>query len=536
MKVHESAEWEDLQNQAKTINKIHLKILNNENNFINLENKIFYDFSKIKINSQILFNFSKLFEKFKINSKIQKMFSGEKINSTENRSVLHTALRHPNRLDSLIVDGVNVYEQVHSVLDQIEDFSQGIRSGALRGFTNKQLKNLICVGIGGSYLGPEFVYEALRSDPATAGLHCGRICRFLANVDPIDVHRATEGLDPSETLVIVISKTFTTAETMLNARTLRDWVLNGFERGADDNRAIVNAHFVAVSTALEKTKEFGISRVFGFWDWVGGRFSVSSAVGVLPLAVHFGFPVVRKFLDGAHFVDTHFKNETNFTKNIPFMMGLISVWNSSFLGIESNAILPYCQSLTRFVAHIQQVDMESNGKRVDLTGDPVPFPTGQIIFGEPGTNGQHSFYQLLHQSERIVSCDFIGFKQSVNRIRVDGEPVTNHDELMTNFFAQPEALAFGQDSEDGHKHFPGDRPSVSLLLEKCDAWNVGCLLALYEHRTAVQSFIWNTNAFDQWGVELGKVLAKGYRKPLSEGKSDGRNNPLLEEYLKHSSI
>jgi len=338
------------------------------------------------------------------------------------------------------------------------------------------------------------------------------------------VKRALSGLSAETTLVVVISKTFTTAETMLNAKTVKDWIVK--ELGSE---AAVGKHVVACSTALDKTKAFGIdpANVFGFWDWVGGRFSVWSAVGVLPLALQYGFDIVETFLQGANAMDEHFKSAPP-EANMPLIMGLLSVWNTSCLGYEACAPLPYCQALVRFVAHIQQLDMESNGKRVQMDGTPCPTSTGALYFGEPGTNGQHSFYQLMHQG-RVIPAEFIGFKKSQNPISLDGEPVANHDELMSNFFAQPDALALGKTEEQlraegvpesliAHKTFPGDRPSLSLLLPVCDARNLGQLLALYEHRTAVQGWVWGINSFDQWGVQLGKVLATEVRTHLVKAR------------------
>ena len=504
----------------------------NESLLLQLENTgIHLDLSRSKITPEILAEFDSLFSAIHLGDKIEAMFRGEKINKTENRAVLHTALRKLDK-HSLVVDGLDVHSSVTKVLAEIELFSSKVRSGELRGFSGKKLTNFLCIGIGGSYLGPEFVYEALRSDYRGPSSQVGQV-RFLANVDPVDVGRGLENLDPESTLVIVISKTFTTAETMLNAATVRDWLLHHYKQQQSvDAKKIIDHHFCAVSTALEKTSEFGISTVFGFWDWVGGRFSVCSAVGILPLSLAFGFETCREFLRGANVVDEHFRTEKNFARNLPIMLGLVSVWNSSFLGIRANAILPYAQALVRFVAHIQQVDMESNGKRVDMNGHPVDFSTGQVIMGEPGTNGQHSFYQLLHQGPDVISCDFIGFQKSTNPIM--SEPISNHDELMSNFFAQPNALAFGKSDTNGHKEFPGNRPSLSILMPVCDAFHVGALLALYEHRTAVQSFIWNTNAFDQWGVELGKVLAKNLRPILSREtvpKDDDSQNLLLNKYI-----
>jgi len=376
-------------------------------------------------------------------------------------------------------------------------------------------------------LGVEFVFEALKTDPKAAEFAKGRRLRFLANVDPIDVKRALDGLCAETTLVIVISKTFTTAETMLNARTIKKWLIS--ELGSED---AIAKHVVACSTALEKTKAFGIdsNNVFGFWDWVGGRFSVCSAVGVLPLSLQYGFETVSEFLNGANVMDKHFASAAP-EKNLPILMGLLSVWNTTCLGYEGYAVLPYCQALVRFVAHIQQLDMESNGKRVQMDGTACPTSTGALYFGEPGTNGQHSFYQLMHQG-RVIPADFIGFRVSQNPLSLAGEPVANHDELMSNFFAQPDALALGKTLEQckaegipeklcKHKEFPGDRPSLSILMPICNPYFLGMLLALYEHRTAVQGWVWGINSFDQWGVELGKVLGVNVRKFLSKAREGG---------------
>lgn len=419
-----------------------------------------------------------------------------------------------------------------------------VRSGEWKGFTGKALTDVVCIGIGGSYLGVEFVYEALKTDPEAAAAASGRKLRFLANVDPIDVQRALEGLNPETTLVVIISKTFTTAETMLNAKTVKAWLVKAM--GED----CVAKHVVACSTALDKTKAFGIdsNNVFGFWDWVGGRFSVWSAVGVLALSLQYGFGVVNSFLEGGHAMDEHFQKAAA-KDNLPLILGLLDVWNGSLLGYEGVAILPYCQALLRFVPHIQQLDMESNGKGVQMDGTPVAVPTGAINFGEPGTNGQHSFYQLMHQG-RVVPSHFIGFAKSQNPVELPGEAVTNHDELMSNFFAQPDALALGKTSEelkvDGiseklipHKTFTGDRPSLSILLPVCNAFWLGQLLAMYEHRTATIGWLLNVNSFDQWGVELGKVLAKEVRGYLSQARKGSADDSkflpptkkLLAKYL-----
>ena len=491
--ISEHPTWKALEIHAKENNWNLKELLDDESRceefFTSLGESVHLDFSRQLMSTQTLRLLENLAQAADLRGKIEKMFSGEKINVTENRAALHVALR-----------SANPPPEVSVVKDRIKQFSSQLRAKG-------ELTDVVCVGIGGSYLGPEFVFESLR----TLYPQPGRKLRFLANVDPIDVARALEGLDPAKLLVIIISKTFTTAETMLNARTLKEFLLN--KVGPD----AVKKQMVAVSTALDKTKAFGISdeNVFGFWDWVGGRFSGTSAVGLLPLSVHFGWDICEQFLNGARTMDEHFRSEHRLWKNIPIIMGLCALWNSTFMSFRSTALLPYCQALARFPAYVQQVDMESNGKRVNMSGATMPFQTGSVIFGEPGTNGQHSFYQLLHQGTQVVPAEFIGFKKSQNPIQVKDEPVSNHDELMSNFFAQPDALALGSaNTENPHKNFPGNRPSLSLLLPICDAFHIGKLMALYEHRTVVQSFIWGCNPFDQWGVELGKALAKDVRDYL----------------------
>lgn len=477
-----------------------------------------------------------------LEGRIAAMQRGERINVTENRAVLHAALRADSS-DSFLLDGVDVMKDVVSVRNKIKRFSREVRSGKRRGVKGQKLTDVVAIGIGGSYLGPEFVFEALRTDPKAARAAAGRRLRFLANVDPIDVARALEGLDPRTTLVVVISKTFTTAETMLNAKTVRDWLT------AKLGPKAVASHMVAVSTNLEAVAKFGIdpNNAFGFWDWVGGRYSVSSAVGLVPLALQYGFDVVERFLAGARSIDQHFF-QAPLEQNLPVLLGLFGVWNSTFLGHATRALLPYCQALLKLAPHIQQVDMESNGKRVDLAGNVLDFEAGEIDFGEPGTNGQHSFYQLVHQG-RVVPADFIGFKNSQQARKVKGEPVSNHDELMANFFAQPDALACGKTAAElraegvaeasiPHKEFPGNRPSNVLLLDRLDAYATGQLLALYEHRTAVQGFLWDINSFDQMGVELGKVLATKVRGQLAvsrkeRGASLESFNPSTRRLLAH---
>ncbi|OEH75583.1 glucose-6-phosphate isomerase [Cyclospora cayetanensis] len=494
-------------------------------------NGICMDFSRQLIDQQGLDALLELSRERRVLEQAKAMAAGEKINTTEGRSVLHFALRAPKG-QTLRVGGEDVVAEVHKVLHRIKEFADSIRNGTLRGATGKPLKNAICVGIGGSYLGSEFLVESLKTDASAAKQSEGRTIRFLANVDPIDVSRATAGLRPEETLVIIISKTFTTAETMLNARALKQWLREGIHVEEE----ALGKHLCAVSTNLKLSSEFGIAeeRVFGFWDWVGGRFSVTSAVGVLPLAIHFGFDVVESILKGCHDMDNHFLQAPP-EKNLPLLLGLISVYNSSVLQLNCVAVLPYCQAMHRFAAHIQQLTMESNGKGVDLSGKPLAGPAGEIYFGEPGTNGQH----------RCVPIN---------------EEVSNHDELMSNFFAQPDALAFGKTQEElqqegvpqeliPHKTFGGNRPSTLLLVPECNAYYLGMLLSLYENRVATEGFVWGINSFDQWGccaacvgvweregegkhradvafcdvfgdcsVELGKVLAKDIRKVLSAAR------------------
>ncbi len=458
--------------------------------------------------------------------RIAAMFAGERINVTEDRAVLHVALRADDR------------PEVVEVRDAVFRFAREIREGERTGATGKALTDTVAVGIGGSALGPEFLHEALRTDLQASEAAKGRRLRFLSNVDPIDVARAIDGLDPATTAVIVVSKTFTTAETMLNARTLRAWLVGALGQES------VAKHMFAVSTNLDAVAKFGIDpkNAFGFWDWVGGRYSVTSAVGLVPLALQYGEDVVRALLAGAHAMDEHFRTAPP-AENLPMLLGLIGVWNTSFLGYPVRALLPYCQALHRLPAHIQQVAMESNGKGVTANGTPTEW-SGPIEFGEPGTNGQHSFYQMLHQG-RPVPADFVGFRESQRPVALPGEPVSNHDELMANFFAQPDALAVGKTAAElevegvapelvPHRTFLGNRPSTVLLLQTCDASALGVLLALYEHRTAVEGFVWGLDSFDQWGVELGKQLAGRVRNQLaSNGPITGFNpstTALLQDY------
>ena len=459
------------------------------------------------------------------------MFRGEKINVTEGRAVLHVALRAPKG-ESIVVDGEDVVPQVHAVLDRMADFAGKIRSGAWKGHTGKPIRNIVNIGIGGSDLGPVMAYEALKhySDRALT-------FRFVSNVDGTDFAEATRDLDPAETLFIVSSKTFTTLETMTNAQTARAWCL-----GALKDEQAVAKHFVAVSTNAEEVSKFGIdtANMFGFWDWVGGRYSMDSAIG-LSTMIAIGPENFRAMLAGFHAMDEHFRTAP-FERNLPVLLGLLTVWYTDFLGAETIAVLPYDQYLKRFPAYLQQLTMESNGKSVTLDGTRVSYSTGPVYWGEPGTNGQHSFYQLIHQGTRLIPCDLIGFAQPLNPL---GD---HHDLLMSNVFAQAEALAFGKTAEavkaEGtpdwlvpHRTFEGNRPTNVLLAERLTPEILGTLVALYEHSVFTQGTIWQINSFDQWGVELGKVLAKRIIPELESDaepklEHDSSTNALIRRYRK----
>jgi len=467
-----------------------------------------------------------------LRSRIKAMFSGEKINVTENRAVLHVALRAPKGA-RILVDGKNVLPDVLAVLDKMEDFSKRVRSGAWKGHTGKRIKNVVNIGIGGSDLGPVMAYEALKHYSLR-----NLTFRFVSNIDGIDFVEATNDLDPAETLFIVSSKTFTTLETMTNAQTARDWLL----RGLGGNPTAVAKHFVAVSTNAEKVSAFGIdtANMFGFWDWVGGRYSMDSAIG-LSTMLAIGPDNFRSMLKGFHEMDEHFRTAP-FDKNVPVLMGLLSVWNNDFLGAHTVAVLPYEQYMKRFPAYLQQLTMESNGKHVTIDGKKVDYQTGPIYWGEPGTNGQHSFYQLIHQGTRLIPCDFIAFAHALTPLG------RHHDILMANVFAQAEALAFGKTPEEvkaegtpdwlvPHRVFEGNRPSNTILAERLTPETLGKLVALYEHSVFTQGVIWNIDSFDQWGVELGKALAQRIIPEL-EGKvpprlkHDSSTNNLIRRYRK----
>ncbi|WP_053847797.1 glucose-6-phosphate isomerase [Streptomyces sp. NRRL B-24085] len=446
------------------------------------------------------------------------MFRGEKINTTEGRAVLHTALRAP--ADAVIeVDGENVVPRVHAVLDKMSDFANRVRSGEWTGHTGKRIKNVVNIGIGGSDLGPAMAYEALRAFTARE-----LTFRFVSNVDGADLHEAVRDLDPAETLFIVASKTFTTIETITNATSARTWLLEGPD-GLHDDKAVAK-HFVALSTNAEKVTDFGIDpdNMFEFWDWVGGRYSYDSAIG-LSLMIAIGQDRFREMLDGFRIVDEHFRNAPA-EANAPLLMGLLGIWYGNFHDAQSHAVLPYSHYLSKFTAYLQQLDMESNGKSVDRDGRPVEWQTGPVVWGTPGTNGQHAYYQLIHQGTKLIPADLIGFARPVGEL--SDELKAQHDLLMANLFAQGQALAFGKTAEEvraegvaeeqvAHRTFQGNHPTTTILAKELTPSVLGQLIALYEHKVFVQGAVWNIDSFDQWGVELGKVLAKRVEPALTEG-------------------
>jgi glucose-6-phosphate isomerase len=501
------AAWQALTEHATEASSLHLRDLFSEDPKRGERMAVhalglYFDYSKQRVGQDTLDLLLQLAEECGLRGRIAAMLRGDKINVTENRAVLHTALRAP-RDARIEVDGRDVVPEVHAVLDRMQAFSDQVRSGEWRGHNGKRIRTVVNIGIGGSDLGPVMAYEALRAY-AVRDIDF----RFVSNVDGTDVAEALRGLDAAETLFIVSSKTFTTQETMTNAHTARRWLLDALQ---DD--AAIARHFVAVSTNAAAVSAFGIdvNNMFGFWDWVGGRYSMDSAIG-LSTMIAVGSDNFRAMLDGFHEMDEHFRT-TPFARNLPVLMGLLTVWNTNFLGAETQAVLPYDQYLKRLPAYLQQLTMESNGKSVTLGGARVDYATCPIYWGEPGTNGQHSFYQLIHQGTRLIPCDFIGFKRSLNPL---GE---HHALLMANMFAQAEALAFGKSSADvaaegtpewlvPHRTFEGNRPSNMLLAEALTPSVLGRLIALYEHAVFVQGVIWDVGTFDQWGVELGKVLAK----------------------------
>src|SRR5919202_899488 len=530
----ERTAWRALQAHQATLRDRHLRQLFADDpargdRFAFEAAGLYFDYSKHRITSETLSLLLRLAHECGLRERTEAMFRGDRINLTENRSVLHVALRAPKG-ESLLVDGQDVVAQVHAVLDRMAGFSRRVRSGDWTGFTGRRIRNVVNIGIGGSDLGPVMAYEALRAYSAR-----DMTFRFVSNVDGTDFVEATRDLDPAETLFIVSSKTFTTLETMTNARTARAWLVDAL--GAD---SAVEKHFVAVSTNEAEVRRFGIDprNMFGFWDWVGGRDSMDSANG-LSTMLAIGPEHFHELLDGFHQMDAHFRSAP-LECNLPVLLGLLAVWYGNFWGAETVAVLPYDQYLKRFPAYLQQLTMESNGKSVTLEGRRVDYDTGQIYWGEPGTNGQHSFYQLIHQGTRLVPCDFIGFCQTLNPVG------RHHDLLMANVFAQAEALAFGKTAEQvraegtpdwlvPHRTFEGNRPSNVILLDKLTPAALGKLVALYEHSVFTQGTIWDINSFDQWGVELGKALAERIVAELERAdeatlQHDTSTNALIRRY------
>jgi glucose-6-phosphate isomerase len=503
-----SAAWQALQSHAATLRSTHLRELfaadpQRGERFALEAVGIYLDYSKHRITDETLRLLQALAAQAGLRERIAAMFAGERINATENRAVLHVALRAPRGAD-IRVDGVNVVPGVHEVLERMSAFAYRVRSGAWLGHGGKRIRNVVNIGIGGSDLGPVMAYEALR--------HCSArdmVFRFVSNVDGSDLAEAVQDLDAAETLFIVSSKTFTTQETMTNAHSARDWVLA--RMGGD--AAAVARHFVAVSTNAQAVADFGIrtDNMFGFWDWVGGRYSMDSAIG-LSTMLAVGPENFHAMLAGFHAMDEHFRSAP-FERNLPVLMGLLTLWYADFFGAQTMAVLPYEQYLKRFPAYLQQLTMESNGKHVSLQGTPVDYATGPVVWGEPGTNGQHSFYQLIHQGTHLIPCDFIAFGRSLNPLG------RHHDLLLANVLAQGQALAFGKTADEvraegtaealvPHRVFAGNRPSSTLLLDSLTPAALGKLVALYEHSVFTQAALWRINAFDQWGVELGKALAQ----------------------------
>ncbi|WP_278468230.1 glucose-6-phosphate isomerase [Gimesia maris] len=535
--LSECAAWKSLEAHYEKVKGLHLKTLFADDatrgERLTLDSLgLYLDYSKNRITDETIKLLLDLAEETGLRERIDAMFRGDKINLTENRSVLHVALRAPKGA-SILVDGENVVPQVHAVLDKMVDFSNRVRSGAWLGHTGQRIRNIVNIGIGGSDLGPVMAYEALR-------FYSERdlTFRFVSNVDGTDLAEATHDLDPAETLFIISSKTFTTAETMTNAHSARDWLLAGL---GGDAKAVAK-HFVAVSTNAEKVSEFGIDtgNMFEFWDWVGGRYSMDSAIG-LSTMLAIGSENFLAMLDGFHQMDEHFRTAP-FAENLPAILGLLTIWNTNFLKAQTVAILPYEQYLKRFPAYLQQLTMESSGKHVTLNGAHVDYDTGPIYWGEPGTNGQHSFYQLIHQGTRLIPCDFIAFGQPLNPLG------RHHDMLLANVFAQAEALAFGKTADEvkaegtpdwlvPHRVFEGNRPSNTLLIKQLTPETLGKLIALYEHSVFTQGALWNIDSFDQWGVELGKALAQRITPELEsqtepELTHDSSTNCLIRRYRK----
>jgi glucose-6-phosphate isomerase len=534
----ERAACKDLEVHFQTVRELHLRQLfatdpERGTRMTAEAAGIYLDFSKNRITNETIKLLLQLAEESGLRPRIEAMFRGDKINTTENRAVLHVALRAP-RGTSIVVDGHDVVPDVHDVLEKMADFSNRVRTGKWKGHTGKRIRNIVNIGIGGSDLGPVMAYEALKHYSERA-----MTFRFVSNIDGTDFAEAVRDLKSAETLFIVSSKTFTTLETMTNAHTARDWSLKGL--GGDETS--VAKHFVAVSTNAAEVSKFGIdtANMFEFWDWVGGRYSMDSAIG-LSTMLAIGPDNFRAMLDGFHEMDEHFRTAP-FERNLPVLMGLLGVWYSNFFGAETVAVLPYEQYLKRFPAYLQQLTMESNGKHVTLNGTGVTYQTGPIYWGEPGTNGQHSFYQLIHQGTRLIPCDFIAFGKPLNPL---GQ---HHDMLLANVFAQTEALAFGKTPDQvkaegtpdwlvPHRVFEGNRPSNTILAEQLTPETLGKLVALYEHSVFTQGTIWGIDSFDQWGVELGKVLAKHIIPELESQEEpklehDGSTINLIRRYRKY---
>jgi glucose-6-phosphate isomerase len=529
--------WSALRAHHKTVQSVHLRKLFADNpkraEKFSLEALgIYFDYSKNRITDKTVTLLLQLAKESALRERIDAMFRGEKINITENRAVLHVALRAAKD-QTILVDGKNVVPEVHAVLDKMTAFCNRVRSGEWKGHTGKRIRNVINIGIGGSDLGPVMAYEALKYYSERS-----MTFRFVSNVDGTDFAEAVVDLDPSETMFIISSKTFTTLETMTNAHTARDWSLKAF---AGDQTAVAK-HFVAVSTNAAEVSKFGIdtANMFGFWDWVGGRYSMDSAIG-LSTMLAIGPDNFRSMLSGFHQMDEHFRT-TPFERNLPVLLGLLTVWYTDFFDAQTTAVLPYEQYLKRFPAYLQQLTMESNGKHVTLDGKQVDYDTGPIFWGEPGTNGQHSFYQLIHQGTHLIPCDFIAFAKALNPLG------RHHDMLIANVCAQAEALAFGKTPKEvkaegtpdwlvPHRVFEGNRPSNTMLLDRLTPEALGKLVALYEHSVFTQGTIWNIDSFDQWGVELGKVLAQRIIPEL-ESKTepklnhDSSTNALIRRYRK----
>jgi glucose-6-phosphate isomerase len=531
------AAWKALESHCPQVRGVHLRKLFADDpqrgERLKVEAAgIYFDYSKNRITDETLKLLLQLADESGLRSRIDAMFRGEKINVTEKRAVLHVALRAPKG-QAIVVDGADVVPRVHAVLDKMAGFSSRVRDGEWKGHTGKPIRNVVNVGIGGSDLGPVMAYEALR--------HYSRrdmTFRFVSNVDGTDFAEATCGLDAEETLFIISSKTFTTLETMTNAQTARAWVLETLKQDA-----AVARHFVAVSTNAAEVAKFGIdtANMFEFWDWVGGRYSMDSAIGLATM-IAIGDEHFRAMLDGFHQMDEHFRSAP-FERNLPVLLGLLAFWYNDFFGAQTVAVLPYEQYLKRFPAYLQQLTMESNGKHVTLDGTEIAYQTGPIFWGEPGTNGQHSFYQMIHQGTKLIPCDFIAFDQALNPLG------RHHDLLVANVFAQTEALAFGKTAQEvqaegtpawlvPHRTFEGNRPSNTILLERLTPEALGKLVALYEHSVFTQGVLWQIDSFDQWGVELGKVLAQRIIPELESKdepqlKHDSSTNTLIERYRKH---